>query len=148
VTRLQTVQPGFDSRQGQWRVSSFFSTSSRPARKPTQPPVQWVVGAVSPGVQKLWREADHSRPSSAEVKNAWSYTSTPLIMASYLVKHRDNCTFTFTLPNGFRWNLGLGVVHEALWGKFPCFIRFRPNSSGRSQFMLSNDCLNTCIRMT
>jgi hypothetical protein len=25
------------------------------------------------------READHSPPSSAEVKNAWSYTSTPLI---------------------------------------------------------------------
>jgi hypothetical protein len=25
------------------------------------------------------READHSRPSSAEVKNAWSYTSTPPI---------------------------------------------------------------------
>jgi hypothetical protein len=25
------------------------------------------------------READHSSPSSAEVKNAWSYTSTPAI---------------------------------------------------------------------
>jgi len=25
----------------------------------------------------LCREADHSPPSSAEVKNAWSYTSTP-----------------------------------------------------------------------
>jgi hypothetical protein len=25
------------------------------------------------------READHSPPSSAEVKNAWSYTSIPLI---------------------------------------------------------------------
>jgi hypothetical protein len=25
------------------------------------------------------READHSPPSSAEVKNAWSYTSTPAI---------------------------------------------------------------------
>jgi len=29
---------------------------------------------VQPG-----READHSPPSSAEVKNAWSYTSTPPI---------------------------------------------------------------------
>jgi hypothetical protein len=29
-----------------------------------------------PGVKWPGREADHSRPSSAEVKNAWSYTST------------------------------------------------------------------------
>jgi hypothetical protein len=29
-----------------------------------------------PGVKRPVREADHSLPSSAEVKNAWSYTST------------------------------------------------------------------------
>jgi hypothetical protein len=29
-----------------------------------------------PGVKQLGCEADHSPPSSAEVKNAWSYTST------------------------------------------------------------------------
>jgi hypothetical protein len=42
-------------------------------------------------------EADHSPPSIAEVKNAWSHTSTlPYVfMAWYLVKHR-NFTFTFT----------------------------------------------------
>jgi len=35
-------------------------------------------------------EADHSPPSSAEVKNAWSYTSTPpyVFMAWCLVKYR------------------------------------------------------------
>jgi hypothetical protein len=45
------------------------------------------------------REAGHSPPSSAEVKNAWSYTSTPqyVFMAWCLVKHRDNFTFTFTV---------------------------------------------------
>jgi hypothetical protein len=31
------------------------------------------------GVKRPGREADHSPPSSAEVKNAWSYTYTPLI---------------------------------------------------------------------
>jgi hypothetical protein len=31
------------------------------------------------GVKRPKREADHSPPSSAEVKNAWSYTSTPPI---------------------------------------------------------------------
>jgi len=38
-------------------------------------------------------------PSSAEVKNAWSYTSTPPIYhGMVLSKHRDNFTFTLTLP--------------------------------------------------
>jgi len=45
---------------------------------PTQSPIQWVPpGAISPGVKRPRREADHSFPSSSEVKNAWSYTSTP-----------------------------------------------------------------------
>jgi hypothetical protein len=36
-----------------------------------------------------------ARPSSAEVKNAWSYTSTPQYVFAvwYLVKHRDNYAF-------------------------------------------------------
>jgi hypothetical protein len=36
---------------------------------PTQPPIQWVPGAVFLGVKRPDREADHSPPSSAEVKN-------------------------------------------------------------------------------
>jgi hypothetical protein len=35
---------------------------------PTQPPLQWVAGALSLGVKRPEREADHSPPSSAEVK--------------------------------------------------------------------------------
>jgi hypothetical protein len=34
---------------------------------PTQPPIQWVPGALSLGVKRPRREADHSHPSSAEV---------------------------------------------------------------------------------
>jgi len=50
---------------------------SRPTLWPTQPPVQWVPGLF--GV-KVWlgRAADHSPPSSAEVLEDKSYTSTPL----------------------------------------------------------------------
>jgi len=33
----------------------------------------------------LGHEADHSPPSSAKVKNAWSYTSTPLICLHSMV---------------------------------------------------------------
>jgi hypothetical protein len=43
------------------------------------------------------------RFSSAEVKNAWSYTTTPqyVFMACCLVKHRDNFTFTFTFIKAY-----------------------------------------------
>jgi hypothetical protein len=66
-----------DSRQGM-RIF-FFTTLFRTNLGPTQPPIQWVTGAFPLGVKWPRREADHSRPSSAEVKNAWSYTSTPPI---------------------------------------------------------------------
>jgi hypothetical protein len=55
------------------RVKNFlFSTSSRSALGPTQPPNQWVT----PGVKRSRREADHSPPASAKVKQMWTYTST------------------------------------------------------------------------
>jgi hypothetical protein len=75
----------------------LFNAASRTVLGPTQPPIQWVPGALSLGVKRPRREADHSSPSSAEVKNAWSYTFTPhyVFMAWCLVKHRDNFTFTF-----------------------------------------------------
>jgi hypothetical protein len=48
-----------------------------------------------PGIKQLGHE-DHSPLSSAKVKNAWSYTSTPqyVFMAWCLVKHRDKFNFT------------------------------------------------------
>jgi hypothetical protein len=57
---------------------------------------QWVPGALSLGIKRPGREADHSPPSSAEVKNAWSYNSTPkyVFMAWCLVKRRYNFTFS------------------------------------------------------
>jgi hypothetical protein len=48
----------------------------KPALGRTQP-IKWVPGALSFGVKPPEREADHSPPPSAEVKNAWNYTSTP-----------------------------------------------------------------------
>jgi hypothetical protein len=47
------------------------------------------------GIKRPRREDDNSPLSSAEVKNAWNYTSTPqyIFMALCLVKHRDNFTF-------------------------------------------------------
>jgi hypothetical protein len=65
---------GLDGRGAEVRVPVgarifLHSTSSRPALGPTQPPIQWVPGALSLGVKQPGREGDHSPPTSAEVKN-------------------------------------------------------------------------------
>jgi hypothetical protein len=59
----------------------LFTTTSRTALGPTQPPIQWVPGALSLGVKQLGHEAIPPFPQY-------------VFMAWYLVKHRD---FTFTL---------------------------------------------------
>jgi hypothetical protein len=41
---------------------------SRTALGPTQPPIQWVPGALSLGLERLGCEADHSPPSISKVK--------------------------------------------------------------------------------
>jgi hypothetical protein len=88
---------GCSSPSTGWEFS-FFTTLSRPALRPTQPPIQSVPGALSLGVKRQGREADHSPPSSAEVKIAWNYTSTPPVRLHDVVpseeKRRDNFTFT------------------------------------------------------
>jgi hypothetical protein len=67
----------FETRQG---LGIFiFTTASRPALEPTQPPIQWLPEALSLMVKRPDREADHSPPSSTEVKNEWSYTFIPPI---------------------------------------------------------------------
>jgi hypothetical protein len=66
----------------------LFTTASRTTLGPTQPRMQWVTGTLSLEVKRPGCEADHSPPSSAEVKNAWSYNSTLqyTFIAWYLVK--------------------------------------------------------------
>jgi len=55
--------------------------------------LHWTASDVFTGSGR--GEADQSLPSSAKVKNAWSYTSIPqYFMVWCLVKHRDN----FNLP--------------------------------------------------
>jgi hypothetical protein len=46
----------------------LFITASRTDPRPTQPPIQWVPGALSLGLKP---------PSRAEVEIVWSYISTP-----------------------------------------------------------------------
>jgi hypothetical protein len=69
--------------------------ASRKALGPTQPPIQWVPGALSLGVKRPVREADHSHPSSAEVKWVELYRHSPNTPTWHgaQLKHRDNFTF-------------------------------------------------------
>jgi hypothetical protein len=86
----------FDSRR---ELGIFlFITASRTALGPTQPPTQWVPGDFPLRVKRQGREAHHSPPSSAEVKE-WvevypHFPNTPSWRGAQL-KYRDNFTFTF-----------------------------------------------------
>jgi hypothetical protein len=54
-----------------------FSAASTLALGPTQPPIQWVSGFLSQGVKSPGRVADHSSPSTAEVKNGGAILPLP-----------------------------------------------------------------------
>jgi len=55
-----------------------------------KPPTQRIPGAITPGLKRPGHDSHVSSPSSAEVKTAWSYTSTsPYVMAWCLIKHRN-----------------------------------------------------------
>jgi len=66
---------------------------------PTQRPIQWVPGVVFPGIERSGSETDHSPPSSAEVKNVWSYLSISptLLHGVVLGRAHGNFTVTFAL---------------------------------------------------
>jgi len=95
-TRLRAGRPGFDSRQG---LGIFFRhrVQTYPGAHSASFPVG--SGALTLGVKRRGHEADHSIPSTAEVKYAWSYISTLpyAFMAWCLVEYRDNSTFYLCL---------------------------------------------------
>jgi hypothetical protein len=54
-----------------------------------------VYRGLFPQVKQLERNVDGSTPSSADIKNAWSYipTSPYDFMAWFLIKHRDKIIY-------------------------------------------------------
>jgi hypothetical protein len=94
-----------DSRRGLGIL--LFTTAFRTALGPTQPPIECVPRDLSQGVKRPGREADQSPASSAEVKNAWSYTSTPqyVFVAWCLVKHRQLYLYLYVASFNIRVKL-------------------------------------------
>jgi hypothetical protein len=89
------------SARNSWLTSDpflcLFTTLSRTALEPTQPLIQRVPGALSLGVKRPGCEADHSPPSSAEVKECVElYLHSPNMPSwrGAQLKHRDYFTFT------------------------------------------------------
>jgi hypothetical protein len=74
---------------------------------PTQPPIQWIPGALSLGVKRPRREADHSPPSSVEVNNAWSR------WLQTIHSHLTCFRFVLILSSHLRRDLPCGLL---LWG--------------------------------
>jgi len=88
---LRAERPGFDSPQVQGKDLYLFVTTF--IYKSWWPPTLLSSGfprLFFPEVKRPEHEADHLPPSSAEVKNAWSYIFTVpyVFMTSCLVKHR------------------------------------------------------------
>jgi hypothetical protein len=90
---LTTEEPALDLQQE--KVIFLFSAASTPPPEATLPPIQLVPGTLSRTLKRPGHESDHIPPSSAEVKNAWHYTSTDLqvLMTWCLIKQRDSFTF-------------------------------------------------------
>jgi hypothetical protein len=60
--------------------------------------MQWVTGAISPEVERPGCEADHSPPSSVEIKNGEALPPLPHMSSwhsAQLIKGQDKFTHTF-----------------------------------------------------
>jgi hypothetical protein len=68
---------GQGSITGRGKEIFLYTTASRPALGPTLLSIQWVLGIIFPGVKRPGREADHSPPFSAEVKNVGALLPLP-----------------------------------------------------------------------
>jgi len=90
---------GLDSRRG---LGIFlFTTASRP----TLWPIQWVPGALFPGVKRPGREANHVVPRTRMCDAMPPPPNTSSWHGSQL-KHKDSFNFTFTVRTFFIKALG------------------------------------------
>jgi hypothetical protein len=94
---LPAGRPGFNSRQ----YKIFLFTASRPIPGPTQPPIQYVPGAMSLEVNQPGCEANRSPPSTAKVKNGEAIPPLPICLHGIVL----NLLSTGTTSPFPYWNL-------------------------------------------
>jgi hypothetical protein len=88
TANLTTEESGFDYSNSGSRDFSFAITP-RLTLGLTQPPTHWVPGTLSPGVNRLRRQADHSLLVSAEVASACSLLIYSYVfIAQYVIQQR------------------------------------------------------------
>jgi len=86
----------------------LFTIVFKPVLGPTQPPIQWKRGALSLGIKQLGREANHSPPSSVEVKKAWSYISIPPVcLHGMVLSYSTETTLPFKQGERLRGEQGI-----------------------------------------
>jgi hypothetical protein len=69
--------PELHSRSGNIFFSLFHSVQ-RDSGAPTQPSTQWVQASISQGVKCLMDDANHSPPTTAEIKEDRARTPPPI----------------------------------------------------------------------
>jgi hypothetical protein len=96
------------------------STASRTALGSTQPPIQWVPGALSLGVKRPGREADYSPPSTAEVKE-WVelYLHSPIRLHGVVLSYSTGTTLPllyhcFHITSGKNNHLLFSAIRSAI----------------------------------
>jgi len=61
------------------RGQRLLSKAPRQVAEPTQPPAEWVVEALSPGINLTERKANHSPKRTTKVKKVKNYTFSPFM---------------------------------------------------------------------
>jgi len=95
----------------------LFSKVSKPVLEPIHMPIQWI--GILPRTKWLVRKADCSPPSSAEVKNWWSYALT--VPYTFMVCTRvTTCTFLLSQKpcrSEWKWNSWLHINMCEMFGQ-------------------------------
>jgi len=56
-----------------------------------QPPIKWVPEPISPRTKRPEGEAEFSPPTSTDVYNAYSFTSTLILVQKFTTRGRSMC---------------------------------------------------------
>jgi hypothetical protein len=84
-----------------------------------QPPIQWVPGALTPGVKLMELEADHSPHLMPRLRMSGAIPSLPNVFLAWCLVQHKNFTFTFRVSMGTTvlsvkaWTTMFHVTHRA-----------------------------------